>query len=150
MRAQTAPLPADMPQTAVLSIWGRQGQWLLAQGRQLEHTVGMAAGCERCVCVPAGTTASSVQFTRASTGQPTSAILTGQGAQATFQNTAGQIVVVTSNTDGTTTIPIGSTGDPSVPAGAAVTVVSNNPSIPSTSSSPGRQHHLKRHSCRLV
>ena len=69
-----------------------------------------------------------------SSGQPTEAILTGSGAQATFANTAGQVVVVTSNSAGTITVPISSTGDPSIPAGADVSVVSNNPSAPSTAS----------------
>lgn len=85
--------------------------------------------------LPAATTTSSVQFVTGSNGQPTSAILTGVGAQATFQNTAGQVIVVTSTTAGTVTIPIDSNGDPSIPSGEGLTVVSNDPSIPSTSSS---------------
>ncbi len=84
--------------------------------------------------LPAATTTSSVQFVTGSNGQPTSAILTGIGAQATFQNTAGQVIVVTSNSAGTVTIPIDSSGDPTIPSGAGLTVVSNDPSIPSTSS----------------
>jgi len=83
---------------------------------------------------PAASTTSSVQFVTGSNGQPTSAILTGVGAQATFQNTAGQVIVVTSNSAGTVTIPIDSSGDPTIPSGADLTVVSNDPSIPSTSS----------------
>ena len=70
-----------------------------------------------------------------SNGEPTAAILNGVGAQATFQNTAGQVVVVTSNTAGTTPIPISGSGEPPIPSGSALTVVSNDPNIPSTSSS---------------
>lgn len=89
----------------------------------------------------AATTSSSVQFQTNGNNTPTAAILNGVGAQATFQNTAGQVVVVTSNTPGTVTIPIASDGEPSVPSGSDLTVVSNDPSIPSTSSSssPGRE-----------
>lgn len=74
-----------------------------------------------------------MQFVTGSNGEPTSAILTGVGAQATFQNTAGQVIVVTSNSAGTVTIPIDSSGDPTIPSGDDLTVVSNDPSIPSTS-----------------
>ena len=70
-----------------------------------------------------------------SNGEFTAAILNGVGAQATFQNTAGQVVVVTSNSAGTTTIPISGSGEPTIPSGSALTVVSNDPNIPSTSSS---------------
>ena len=83
----------------------------------------------------AATTTSSVQFVTGSNGQPTSAILNGVGAQATFQNTAGQVIVVTSNSAGTVTTPIDASGDPTIPSGAGLTVVSNDPSIPSTASS---------------
>ena len=76
-----------------------------------------------------------VQFVTDSSGRPTAAILTGVGAQATFQNNGGQVVVVTNNSPGSVTIPINSNGDPSIPSGADLTVVSNNPNIPSTSSS---------------
>ena len=93
---------------------------------------------EVCAMCAAGTTSSSVQFVTGSDGQPTAAVLTGNGAQATFTNTAGQIVVVTSDSAGTTNIPITAAGNPTIPTGADVTVVSNNPSVPSTSaSSPG-------------
>ncbi len=83
----------------------------------------------------AATTTSSVQFVTGSNGAPTSAILTGVGAQATFQNTAGEVIVVTSNEAGTVTIPIDTSGDPTIPSGSDLTVVSNDPSIPSTSGS---------------
>ena len=76
-----------------------------------------------------------VQFVTGSDGKPTAAILTGVGAQATFQNTDGQVAVVTNNSPGSVTIAIDSNGNPSIPSGADLTVVSNNPSIPSTSSS---------------
>ena len=81
------------------------------------------------------TAATQVQLVTGSNGQPTTAILTGAGAQAAFQNAAGQLVVVTNNSPGSVTIPLNSNGDPSIPSGADVTVVSNNPSVPSTSSS---------------
>ena len=84
--------------------------------------------------LPAATTTSSVQFVTGSDGEPTSAILTGVGAQATFQNTAGEVIVVTSNSAGTVTIPIDSSGDATIPSGADLTGVSKDPSIPSTSS----------------
>ena len=85
--------------------------------------------------VAAASQTQPVQFVTDSNGTPTAAILTGVGAQATFQNTDGQVVVVTNNSPGSVTIPIDSNGDPSIPSGADLTVVSNNPSIPSTSSS---------------
>ena len=74
---------------------------------------------------------------------PTEALLTGVGAQATFQNTAGQVVVVTNNSPGTVSIPIDSNGDPRIPAGSNVSVVSTNPSIPSTPSSSSSGGHGK-------
>lgn len=83
----------------------------------------------------------SVRFVTGPDNNPTEAILTGVGAQGTFQNTAGQVVVVTNNSPGTVSIPISSNGDPSIPAGSDVSVVSTNPSIPSTpSSSPAGGH----------
>lgn len=91
-------------------------------------------------CTPAAATeAFSVQFVTGPDGQPTAALLRGVGAQATFDNTAGQVVVVTNNSPGTVNIPISSTGDPTIPAGIDLTVISTNPSIPSTPSpsSPG-------------
>ena len=89
----------------------------------------------------AATSSSSVQFQTDGNNTPTAAVLNGVGAQATFQNTAGQVVVVTSNSPGTVTIPISGGGQPSIPEGSDVTVVSNDPSIPSTSTSstPGGQ-----------
>ena len=83
--------------------------------------------------------AGTVQFVTGPDGKPTEAILYGIGAQATFQNTAGQVVVVTNNSPGTVSIPINANGDPSIPAGNNLSVASTNPSIPSTptSSSPG-------------
>ena len=85
------------------------------------------------------TCAGNVQFVNGPDGKPTEAILYGTGAQATFQNTAGQVVVVTNNSPGTVSIPIDSNGDPNIPAGSNLSVVGTNPSIPSTptSSSPG-------------
>lgn len=83
----------------------------------------------------AATQTSSVRFVTDANNAPTAAILTGVGAQATFQNTAGQVIVVTSNSPGTVTIPIGGDGNPTIPDGNNLTVVSNNPNIPSTSSS---------------
>ena len=79
--------------------------------------------------------AGNVQFVTGPDGQPTEAILYGTGAQATFQNTAGQVVVVTNNSPGTVSIPIDTDGDPSIPAGSNLSVVSTNPSIPSTPTS---------------
>ena len=81
----------------------------------------------------------TVQFVSGPDGKPIEAILYGTAAQATFQNTAGQVVVVTNNSPGTVTIPIKANGDPSIPAGSNLSVVSTNPSIPNspTSSSPG-------------
>ena len=76
-----------------------------------------------------------MQFVTGPDGKPTEAILYGIGAQATFQNTAGQVVVVTNNSPGTVTIPIDSNGNPSIPAGINLLVVSTNPSIPSTPTS---------------
>ena len=94
-------------------------------------------GCLNPLCI---TRAGNVQYVRGPDGKPIEAILYGIGAQATFQNTAGQVVVVTNNSPGTVSIPINSNGDPSIPAGSNLSVVSNNPSIPSTptSSPPGR------------
>ena len=77
----------------------------------------------------------TVQFVAGPDGKPTEAILNGVGAQATFQNTAGQVVVVTNNSPGTVTIPIDSNGNPSIPAGINLSVVSTNSSIPSTPTS---------------
>ena len=84
----------------------------------------------------ATTQSSSVQFQTSSNGTPTAAILNGVGAQATFQNNAGKVVVVTNNSPGTVNIPIaGGSGEPSIPSGSGLTVVSNDPSIPSTAGS---------------
>ena len=79
--------------------------------------------------------AGNVQFVTGPDGQPTEAILYGTGAQATFQNTAGQVVVVTNNSPETVSIPIDTNGDPSIPVGTDLSVVSTNPSIPSTPTS---------------
>ena len=76
----------------------------------------------------------AVQFVRASSGQPTAALLSGNGVQATFQNTTGSVIVVTSHTADTVTIPIDASGNPIIPPGAAVTTDSN-PSSPATSPS---------------
>ena len=82
--------------------------------------------------------AGTVQFVTGPDGTPTEAILYGVGAQATFQSTAGQVVVATNNSPGTVSIPIDSNGNPSIPAGSNLSVVSTNSSIPSISvSSPG-------------
>ena len=78
----------------------------------------------------------SVQFVTGPNGQPSAAILTGVGAQATFQNTEGQVVVVTNNSPGIVNIPIDANGDPSIPAGIDLSVISTNPSIPSTPTPP--------------
>lgn len=86
-----------------------------------------------------------MRFETDASNHPTAAILSGVGAQATFQNTAGQVIVATSNSPGTLTIPIGGDGNPSIPSGSDLTVVSNNPDIPSTSSSAspgGNAHHV--------
>ena len=97
------------------------------------HTL---TGLSNLLCdVAAATQPQPVQFIIGSNGVPTSAILTGVGAEATFQNTDGQVVEVTNNSPGSVTIPIDSNGKPSIPSGAGLTVVSNNPSIPSASSS---------------
>ena len=85
--------------------------------------------------VTAATQTQPVQLMTGSNKKPTTANLTGAGAQAAFHNAAGQLVVVTNNSPGSVTIPLNSNGDPSIPSGADVTVVSNNPSVPSTSSS---------------
>lgn len=88
-----------------------------------------------CACA-AATQAFSVQFVTGPNGQPTAAILSGVGAQATFENTVGEVVVVTNNSPGVVTIPIDADGNPSIPGGVDLDVISTNPSISGTPTTP--------------